>query len=267
MSIFQEECQILSNIEIALGKWRMVLKAPQITATAEPGQFVHLKCNHQSGILLRRPFSIHQKLNEEDFSLIFEVVGKGTNILSQRKEGESLDVLGPLGRGFEIIHEANNIALVAGGMGIAPFLFLWQRLYEDLNFENKEIYLFYGAKEGKSLVCLDEFKKFDLHIFISTEDGSLGEKGKISDLFEKKLSSFKKKPEIIYCCGPFEMMKKIGKFSIENRIRCFVSLEQNLACGLGACLGCVVLTRQGYQRVCKDGPIFEAKDIIWNGKT
>lgn len=267
MKVFQEECQIISNIEIAPNKWRMILKAPQIVTTAVPGQFVYLKCNHQSGVLLRRPFSIHQKLNEEDFSLIFEVVGKGTNILSQRKEGKSLDILGPLGQGFEILPEVNNIALVAGGMGIAPLLFLLQKFYEDLNYKDKEINLFYGAKEEKSLVSLDEFKKFGLNIFISTEDGSLGEEGKISDLFEKKLSSFQQKPEIIYCCGPFEMVKKISKFSAVNEIRCFVSLEQNLACGLGACQGCVISTRKGYQRVCKDGPVFEAKDIIWNGKT
>jgi len=278
--IFQTKAKLIKNIAVAQNYYKIILACPQIAKEANPGQFLNIRVSEGCVPLLRRPFSIHRVRNSE-IEILFEVVGKGTEVLSQRKEGESLDIIGPLGNGFDYTLCVKRHALpilIAGGMGIAPLLFLADRLAYDVERtayrKDKKAKLsakryplnakvLIGAKTKAGLLCEKEVKELGCEVEIATDDGSKGFKGKVTDLLTPYLSAKYYPLSVIYACGPYPMLKEIANISKKYNISAQISLEEHMACGIGVCLGCAVRTNQGYKRVCKEGPVFSANQIIW----
>ncbi|MFH1413578.1 MAG: dihydroorotate dehydrogenase electron transfer subunit [Candidatus Omnitrophota bacterium] len=269
----QLRSKIISNIKISSKYHKLIFKENRIANIIQPAQFLMLKVTESKEILLRRPFSVHRAMGK-NIEIIYEVVGRGTEALAHRNKGEYLDVIGPLGNGFSIIDSRSSI-LVAGGIGVAPLMLLASKLQErrpktkpclPAGRDLRPLVLI-GARTKKEILCEKEFKKLGYEVKISTDDGSKGLKGKVTELLKSilRVSSIKHQASTIYACGPRPMLKEIGKLAKKYRIPAQLSLEEHLACGIGACLGCVVKTKQGYQRVCKDGPVFNAQDLVWQG--
>jgi len=240
--------------------WYLEFESAVIAKNASPGQFVNIKVSQGFEPLLRRPVSIH-RVKGSKIALVYKVIGTGTKILSTRRPQELLDVIGPLGSGFsykQAVKTKKSInILIAGGMGVAPLLFLAEKIKLS-----KPIVLI-GAKTKKQILGVQEFKTLGCTTKISTDDGSAGFKGRVTDLFKQVLSTADYQPSAIYACGPKQMLKAVSEIANENKINAQLSLEEHMACGIGACLGCVVSTKNGYQSVCKDGPVFCAKELAW----
>lgn len=257
----QEKCRILDHQQIAPRHCKLTLLSKYISSHAEPGQFVNVKCSETYDPLLRRPLSIHRFSQEhERFELLYEIVGKGTEILSKQSVGSELDVLGPLGNGFKIDPSKKTHILVGGGMGIAPLLGLAERLAGV-------VYVLIGAKTRDLVLGEADFRKITDQVLISTDDGSYGKKGYVSDVLLEFLNSEIRNSEFgncsIYACGPTLMLKAVADIAFQKQIDCQLSMEQHMACGIGTCLGCVIQTKAGYKKVCDDGPVFAAEEIIW----
>lgn len=207
--------------------------------------------------LLKRPFSLHRCL-DGNFQLLYRVAGKATKILKGKNPGDQIEVLGPLGNGFpQNIKKDAKIILAAGGMGVAPMLALAD------SFSSRKPRLFYGARTKKELLCIDEFRVLGIEPVISTDDGSSGKKGNIVTDLSDFLKSNPSDDYIIYSCGPKPMLAALSELADKHKITAYMALEENMACGIGTCLGCVVKTRHGYKRVCKEGPVFSSEEIIW----
>ena len=255
---------------IAPGYWLLSLKSAQIASVATPGQFVMLKIDKNFDPLLPRPMSIHSIIKKNNqhigFTILYKVMGKGTKLLSEKRSGERLVVIGPLGTGFNLNHIASGYEplVVGGGIGIAPLLFLAHELVEMGCTPT----VFLGANSQEELLALDEFESLRLTPKVSTEDGSKGVKGMVTDLLVSYLEDSKGLQGEIFACGPDPMLEKVASLMKSYGLKSQLSLEQHMACGLGACLGCVVKIRnknsgQSYQRVCTEGPVFNGEDIIW----
>lgn len=219
-----------------------------------------LKTGETLDPLLRRPFSIHKINNDATIEILYKIVGKGTSLLSDFKKGADIDIIGPLGNGFKIDKKIKSHILIAGGIGIAPLLFLAQELSKD---KKNRIVLFSGARHKEDILCIQDFKRLKAEIKISTEDGSIGKQGLISELFEVFLTGHNESNSVVYTCGPKGMLREISRLASIKGISCQVSLEERMACGLGACLGCAADTKGGYKYVCNDGPVFDAGEIVW----
>ncbi len=255
----QIKSKIISNKLLTKSYWRCVMCAPDITRSAKPGQFINIKTTSGLVPLLRRPFSIHN-IDGEALEIIYDIVGEGTKALSQKRSGEYLDVIGPLGNGFSLPGSSkHSLIFVGGGVGIAP-LFLLAR---KATTKNKIVLI--GSKNKESLLCKKEFKDLGCEVKISTDDGSCGLKGKITALLRETLDiKIREKERIfIYACGPKPMLKEVFKIVTMNALPAQFSLEEHMGCGIGACLGCVVKTKKGLERVCKEGPVFDASDLAW----
>ena len=250
----QISATIVSSSELMPGCHLMCVEAPDIVAIAKPGQFVTVSCGQE--LTLRRPLSIHQVANLGQLHLLFGIVGKGTSWLSDRQEGETLDLLGPLGNGFSIEPASRNLLLVAGGIGIAPLTFLAQQALS----EGKSVTLLLGARTGAGLYP-QRLLPGGIETVIATEDGSTGTKGMITDI----LPDFVDWADQIYACGPLAMYQTIATENRQGRVRkpVQISLEVRMGCGLGACYGCSIRTRRGMKQVCLDGPVFNLDEIIW----
>lgn len=249
----QEIALVMTNTKIAPEVHLISLEAPQIAVQAQPGQFVMVRCGEDT--LLRRPLSLH-RVEGKNISLLIGVVGKGTYWLSQLREGESLDILGPLGNGFKFNPNAKNLLLIAGGIGIAPLLFLAEKSKKL----GHSVTLLLGAKTASELYP-KELIPSETKLIITTEDGSAGKKGMITDL----LPDFIDWADQVFACGPMSMYQAISTLTkkFPKLKSAQVSLEVRMGCGLGVCYGCTIKTRAGLRQVCKDGPIFELGDITW----
>jgi len=262
--IIQGKFKILSNKKVRGDYFKMAVCAPGIAQKAGPGQFVHLRCQNSVEPLLRRPFSFHH-LSRNNFEILYKVVGRGTNLLAKRRKGDKIDVLGPLGNGFTTtrytLHATRSkIILAAGGMGVAPLLALAEKLAD-----RKKIVVLLGAKTKGSVLCAGDFKKLSVKLQIATDDGSQGYRGFVTGLLKKLLRTTNdERRTTIYACGPKAMLKEIAQISRRFRMSAYASLEEDMACGVGACLGCAVKTTAGYKRVCKDGPVFNLQEIKWS---
>ncbi|MDD5045304.1 MAG: dihydroorotate dehydrogenase electron transfer subunit, partial [Candidatus Omnitrophica bacterium] len=178
--------------------------------------------------------------------------------LSQKGAGEYLDVIGPLGNGFTLPLTPYPLSLlVAGGMGVAPLVYLAEIL------KRSKILVLIGAQSKSGIICEKEFKDLGCSVKIATDDGSCGFRGKVTELLSNILVTMDCRPATIYACGPRPMLKAVAEIAQKENIPAQISLEEHMACGIGACLGCAVNTRAGYKRVCKDGPVFGAEEIIW----
>ena len=258
MEIVQVKAKIISNKRIIGNYWHLEFESATIARHACPGQFVNIRVSDELNPLLRRPISIHG-VKTAKVKLIYRVLGNGTQALARKKPSELLNVIGPLGSGFSYHRsskpENTKNILVAGGIGIAPLLFLAEKLRLS-----KPLILI-GAKTKSQILCLREFKSLGCTVKLATEDGSLGFKGMVTDLLKIVLGQTK--PLKLFSCGPHPMLKTVSLIAHENKINAQLSLEEHMACGIGACLGCVVLTKSGYKRVCKDGPVFSNEELIW----
>ncbi len=250
----------------------MELAAPANFNTANPGQFLHIRIENSSDPLLRRPLSIHdvvfsKKKSAFFIKVLYEVVGKGTALLAEKKPFSELDCLGPLGSGFDLkkILKFKTVYIVAGGMGVAPLFFLTRKIKECQNAKLKtQVKVLIGAKTKNDILREKEFEDLGFEVHIATDDGSKGFNGRVTDLLNKFLSSsIDHGPSSICACGPKPMLAAVTKIAQQNNMDAYVSLEEFMGCGLGACLGCVIRTTSGYKRICHDGPVFHASEIIW----
>lgn len=238
------------------------IESPAIASQIQPGQFIMVRTTSRLYPLLRRPFSIHFT-DGDILEIFFQETGVGTVLLSQKNDGDHLDILGPLGRGFNLDtdYEGMETAVIGGGRGIAPLYLLALRLRQ----QGASIKIFYGGKTEADLPLLDRFKMEDLAVFCSTDNGEFGYHGFISELFVNKTKDFSFSR--IFACGPEPMLQKISQIAADNNIPAEVSLESMMGCGFGACWGCVKKIKKGNQdewrKICEDGPVFPAQDIIW----
>ncbi|MDR1123439.1 MAG: dihydroorotate dehydrogenase electron transfer subunit [Elusimicrobiota bacterium] len=250
--------EVLENIKLGRDIFRIKFK-PQF-AVARPGQFVEVLCAGAGAPFLRRPFCIHRFDGEKGIcEILFRRVGRGTEILSNLKQGDMLDITGPLGKGFEP-QAAQHHFIAGGGMGIAPLLFLAEELYGKCG----SVKIFLAAKTAAEIPCQDIFKQFG-EVILSTEDGTAGEKCLIDTPLERALKTAPAAPAI-YACGPHGMLRCVAALGAKYKAHTQVSLEENMACGLGVCQGCAVEVKNKdtkYKMVCKEGPVFNAEDIVW----
>ena len=211
-----------------------------------PGQFYMIK-SWELDPFLSRPLSICN-ISNNMITFLYEIRGKGTKILSKLNTGSTLELLGPLGNGFNLNLEA-NIAIISGGIGIAPMIYLIEQLNGNIDF-------YCGFRN--QIYYIDKIKNKVRNTYITTEDGSIGHKGFITELFVPE------KYDTVLTCGPIPMMKKIVEMCREKGIPAYISMENRMACGFGACLGCTIETISGMKRVCKDGPVFLGEEVVFN---
>jgi len=250
-----KNCKVIKNQKIA--EKHFILKFEnKFSKEFLPGQFLMVALPH---FYLRRPFSVF-KVNKNTISILYKVVGKGTEILSKMKKGNILNILGPCGNEFNIEQKYENIWIIGGGTGIAPLIFL----SEKLKRKNKNITFFYGAR-NKNLLFFDILPAGIEYVF-STNDGSYGYKGTIFSIVEKMIKK-EEKPDVIYCGGPELLLQKVSSLSVRHKIPSFITLENFMGCGMGVCYGCVIKVKEQngweYKRVCKDGAIFRGEEVIW----
>jgi dihydroorotate dehydrogenase electron transfer subunit len=246
---------------VSLGRaYHLTIKAPSIAAGAQPGQFVHIRCGDTYDPLLRRPFSLHRFDPEQGtIEILYRIIGKGTEILSRKKAGENLDLMGPLGKAFSL-PGSRPAVLVGGGMGVAPLLALADKLVDS----GVKVTALIGANHVRELFRVEEFVKRGASVELATLDGSAGFPGPVTELLERHLHL---EPEsFIYACGPDPMLKLVGELAASYGTGGEVSLESFMACGVGACLGCVyeIFGEKGrqYARVCTEGPVFPLEVVV-----
>lgn len=262
--------KVIANREVARSYFLMTLSVARHFSEAVPGQFVMIRADEKNFPFLGRPlgiYSIGQQKEGKIIQLLYRVVGKGTGLLSHLGENESVYVLGPLGRGFELYPGMSQVVLVGGGTGIAPLRFLVHELRKRFG-KSLEIIFFAGSADADCLPGIDTLKEECTEVRISTDDGSLGHRGFVTELFERYLQNGISERSVIYACGPYLMLKRMNGILGNHSLRCQVLVEERMACGVGACMGCVVEVHGGdgttvYKRVCKDGPVFDIHDIVW----
>ena len=234
----------------------LTLKAPMLASKAKPGQFVSIKIPENTRVFWRRPFSICQAKGDT-IELLIKKVGPGTDWLTQRKVGETMDIIGPQGQGFSLWKKM-SVILIGGGCGVAPLFFLAQKLSKQAC----DIKIMVGGQSQKDILLKPELKKITNKFFCSTIDGSTGHTGKITEVLQNKLAKEKNSIKIA-ASGPVPMLKAVAKIAEEYKVYLEVCLEEVMACGLGVCNGCVVKVGNEYKRVCYDGPVFPAHKINW----
>lgn len=248
---------VLSNAQVMPEVHLIQVEAADIAAEAQPGQFVMVRCGHGYEFLLRRPLSIHRAAGElGQIWLLFAVTGRGTSWLARLKETDKLDLIGPLGKGFLISPETQNLLLIAGGIGIAPLVFLSERALD----QKKSVTLLLGAPTADQLYPRHLLPE-GIECLITTEDGSAGRNGLVTDL----LPGFFDWAHQICACGPKAMYQAIIQQQQlrQKKLATQISLEVRMGCGLGACYGCTIETKQGPKQVCRDGPVFELDEVLW----
>jgi dihydroorotate dehydrogenase electron transfer subunit len=264
--IIHEAVEVLSNIPVGPGYHRIKLSCDRQYTDAIPGQFVMVRMIPQIDPLLPRPFSIHRLTKHNGLvtglELLFKVVGKGTHALSIKNPGDYLDLTGPLGNGFSIPAEVKHIKIVAGGIGVAPMIFFLDHLKEHRH-DLADVRVFLGGKSKADLLCLNDFSAIGVPVHATTDDGSSGDQCLVTDPLE--IAVAESPPDIIYACGPMDMLACIAGIANKYRIACQVSIEAMMACGMGACLGCAVASRNHsdhYLHACLDGPVFDIQELL-----
>jgi dihydroorotate dehydrogenase electron transfer subunit len=269
-AILNIKVKILYRKEVAPNIYLMRLKAPEIVQDALPGQFIHIKCSKDNYPLLRRPLSIHQIDKEKgEIFILFQIMGEGTKLLADRTIGDDLDIMGPIGNGFNIYPESKKIVIAGGGMGVAPLL----ALCEELIRQGKEVRVLIGALKKELVIGEESFKILGAKVDVVTDDGSYKHKGLVPDLLEGTIEGGWLADQI-FACGPKPMLRKINEIALKENIDYQASLEERMACGIGACLGCVCRiktknkkedkVKYEYKRICVDGPIFEGSEVVWD---
>jgi dihydroorotate dehydrogenase electron transfer subunit len=263
--------EVLANTALSRDYNLIALAAPDIAASAAPGQFVMVKPGADHDPLLRRPFSVCEVLRDAHrtpiaVTLLNKRIGPTTNLLYSARVGQKIACLGPLGRPFAPIDPPAEAWLVAGGVGLAPFV----TLAESLRARGVTCTLFYGARRGEELFLLDLFRALDVELVLTTEDGSLGERGRVVAPLDRRLADRPASASVtIYACGPEGMLAAAAAVAARHHRPCQVSVERIMGCGLGGCYSCVVPMRTPEGRMhnvrsCINGPVLAADEIVWN---
>jgi dihydroorotate dehydrogenase electron transfer subunit len=262
--------EVIANRPLSADYNVLSLRAPQIAAAVEPGQFVMVKAGPGHDPLLRRPFSVFEILRDGPavvgISLLNKRIGPSTSLLYAAQPGQRIPCLGPLGRPFSLVDPPVEAWMVAGGVGLAPF----DALAEGLRGRGVRCTLFYGARRSDELFGLDRFRDLDVNLVLTTEDGSAGEHGRITAPLEQRLAARPREaPVVIYACGPEGMLAGTAKIAMRYHRACQVSVERVMGCGLGGCYSCVVPMRgeEGrfhHVRSCLIGPVLPADQIVWD---
>jgi dihydroorotate dehydrogenase electron transfer subunit len=261
----QARAQVLHNRKVGPRHFLLSFRCGEIAATASPGQFLMARVTDTFSPILRRPFGVHA-LEKDIVSILFEVIGQATELLSAKRPGDTISVIGPLGKGFDLHGNKRNVfvrnpLLIAGGMGVAPLLFLAQKLAAAKPGQRMPIVLL-GARSASSVLCEKDFRKLGCTVKVATDDGSKGFRGFVTGLLEQSLGA----DSVIYGCGPAPMLKETASIARKARVPAQLSLEAHMSCGFGACMGCTVDTTSGYKRVCREGPVFGAEEIVWSSR-
>jgi dihydroorotate dehydrogenase electron transfer subunit len=258
----EDIARIVSNARDTDQYFRLVLRSPVIAPQVQPGQFAHLRIPPLKDALLRRPFSIFQ-VEGPTFSILYKAVGKGTAALSQMRPDEELSVIGPLGHGFTVpAPGAGTPLLVAGGYGMAALYLLAQR-------SPQKGIVCVGGRRRVDILCEQEFQALGWDVRPTTEDGSHGEKGLVTEPLLAEIRKLKSAGQAckLFACGPNPMLKAVGSIAEEFNLPAELSVDEHMCCGVGVCLTCVipVKTADGweYQRTCTEGPVFDSKDVLW----
>lgn len=250
------DCKIIQNTQLNHDNFLIKLQPSSKLQIIQPGQFVNIQVKNTSTTFLRRPFSIHDVDYERNtFSILVKTVGNGTHKISEIVPGDSLSVIFPLGNGFTRATAKDRVLLVGGGVGIAPMLILAKELQKAC----AQVHILLGAQSKSDHILLDVFKKHG-SLYLSTDDGSLGTKGFVTD---HEIFSSLQNIDKIYCCGPEPMMKAVAAKANQSNTFCEVSLENTMACGFGVCLCCVTKTKSGNECVCTSGPVFNINNLEW----
>lgn len=250
---------VLENKEITKDIFTMIIDTREMSLIPVPGQYLHLRVSDGFEPLLRRPISVYDyDIKTKQISIIYRVIGQGTDILSKKEAGNNIDVFGPLGNGFpyEDIDPKKKVVLLGGGIGTPPLYYLAKKLAEKGN----EITTILGYQSKEDSILVDEFSRHG-EVRISTIDGSLGVKGKVLDLIGDN-----DKWDVFYSCGPMGMLKAIQEKWFNTDMVGYLSLEERMGCGVGACYGCIVnvdkrIHKDGYKKVCSDGPVFPFREV------
>lgn len=255
MSI-QEICTVAENVVLGEGLFSLTLKAPKLAALAQVGQFVHIACGE--GNLLRRPISICDFAGEH-LRIVFQVKGDGTKWLSERKAGDMVDVLGTLGHGFDLQKAGKKPVFIGGGIGVPPML----ACMKQAKAQGAEPTAILGFRNQGAVILEDAFQQVG-QTYVTTDDGSYGLHGFVSQVLQQHIGSFTG----VCACGPKPMLKALAQIAAAHDLPCQVSMEERMGCGIGACLvcACALKAENGetrYGHVCKDGPVFDAQEVEW----
>ena len=258
----KKDCLIIENKKIADGIYALSFECPEIAKEFKPGQFINLRILSDHLPVIRRPFSIADSA-DNIITILYQCVGPTTRNLSQCTAGCKIDVIGPLGNGFKIVDRGKAL-LVAGGIGSASLLAIAKHLK---SLEQVPLLLL-GARSENEIALSESFKNNGIPVKCTTNDGSVGLKGYVTELSKKIFDD--DDFSVVYACGPHPMLKEIARQSMYAGVPCQVCLEEYMACGVGVCMGCAVKTRENgnivYQRVCKEGPVFWADNICWDDR-
>lgn len=256
MKYTQGKYRIIKKSAIARETYSFVIECPEVSAIAQPGQFVHIRVD---GFTLRRPVSICG-IDRENGTLriVFEIRGEGTVAIAKLNEGSLIDMLAPLGHGFTVNPDLKKVILIGGGIGTPPMLPL-----AEIYGENATVIT--GFRSADAVILQEDFKKTGAETILCTDDGSLGIHGFVTQPFGTLINMGG--VDAVYACGPMPMLKNIAKIAHENGVFCEISLEERMACGIGACLGCACRTKKNdeeyFAHVCKEGPVFNAEEVLW----
>ena len=253
----QQLCTVAAATKLNDYAWHLVLEAGRMASMIRPGQFLHIKCGHSR--MLRRPISICEWMGDEPedlVSVVFEVRGDGTAWLSRRKPGDRLDVLGPLGNGFDVQRKGKYL-LVGGGIGVPPMLGCAQ-------YAPGRCTAILGFRSGDRVMLEEQFRSVCSQVQVATDDGSYGFHGYVDALVRRELEG-DRGYDAVLACGPRPMLRNVARAAEDFGVRCLVSMEERMGCGVGACLVCACDMADGSRKhVCKDGPVFDAREVDWD---
>ena len=254
-----EECEVRSNEAVAPGLYLMQLSSPKIAAALQPGQFVHMKLPGMQDHILRRPFSVYRTEPASGvLDILYQVVGYGTNHMTQLVAGSKASLIGPVGQGWHLPDSDCGVLLVGGGVGAAPLYMLGQQLAQA----GRKLHVVLGAQTRAALATYDDYLSLPgVSVAPATDDGSFGHAGFCTQPAQEAIDSGDY--GFVACCGPEPLMRIVSAMAIQAGIECQVSMERRMACGVGACLSCVVETDEGKKRACVDGPVFDARKVVW----
>ncbi|MBW7908965.1 MAG: dihydroorotate dehydrogenase electron transfer subunit [Kiritimatiellae bacterium] len=255
-----EQATVIAHAPIQGSYNLLQMRAPGVAARVQPGQFIHVKVPYLEECILRRPFSIF-RAEGESLSILYKDVGKGTRTLQYLEPGESLSILGPLGHGFPEVSAGHFPVLIAGGYGMAALYLVAQR-------SPVKGVAFFGGRSAQDILCVPEFEALGWNVLVTTEDGSLGQRGLVTDALDAwwAREGSAHSPEL-FVCGPGGMLKAAARRAEERDCPAWTSVDNNMGCGVGACLTCVLKVKDGeswtWARACREGPVFNSRDILW----
>lgn len=261
--------EVFRNEEIQIDHFLMSIKLPAGFTEPLPGQFVMIRIAGLLDPFLSRPISVYsfnRSRTNCTMELLYRVVGKGTQIIAGLIKGSQVEICGPLGGSYTKAPSKKNIIFIAGGIGVAPLSLLAQNLCKTAGQDTEAMTFYVGAKTADAVVGLEQLRKYCYRIVVCTDDGSLGERSLVTKAFQRDIKKYAPAESAIYACGPRPMLRSLSTILTEKYF-CQVSLEERMACGVGACMGCAVAIKEdnkmAYKRVCADGPVFDLQKVIW----